>query len=186
MNRFTNSSELAGYSKKVRVNYHEVKQEIGLKNKPSSMVKFASHHKNHPDLKAILSISIGSANSNAIPNPLSNEKPSRILKVESLQLLDFKQGISSLSDDDLQQILYSVLLATFEYGNSHRIHEWLITVNPGFQKDLEKMQLTHNTHSFDEKGRCLIAVRPTELLSKGKQLIDLWTRRFFEGGPILN
>ena len=179
MNRFTNSSELDGYSKKVRVNYHEVKSKFGAKNTQPVLVKFASQHKNHPALKAILSVSIAKEQ-NAV-----GKKP-QVLKIESLQLLDFKQESLTLSDEELQQILYSVLLATFEYGNSQSIQEWIITVNPSFLKDLEKMEVAHNTHSYDEQGRCLIAVRSNEFLSKGKQLINLWTRRFFEGGPLLN
>ena len=174
MNRFTNSSDLDGYSKKVRVNYHEVKSEMGRKNTQTALVKFASQHKSHPDIKAILTVSI------------THKMQTPILKIESLQLLDFKQEISTISNKELQQIIYSVLLATFEYGNNQRIHEWIITASPGFQRDLEKMEVVHNTHSFDDDGRCQIAVRSSEFLSKGKQLINLWTQRFFEGGPVLN
>jgi len=178
MNHLANSPELDGYSKKVRVNFHEVTSDIGTNNLANSVVKFSSEHKKHPGLKAILSMSMGKSN--------RADHRSPVITIESLQLLDYKRGISNLSDQDLEQILYSVLLATFEYGNNHKINEWLIAVNPAFRRQLDKMDVSHNPYSVDDKGRCVIGVNPSEFISKGKQLINLWTRHFFEGGPLLN
>ncbi len=178
MNHLANSSDLDGYSKKVRVNFHKVISDDTANNLKTSVVKFASEHKNHPGLKAILSMSIDTSH--------SSTAGSQVLTIESLQLLDFKKGINNLSDSDLEQILYSVLLATFEYGNSHSIHEWLIPVNPNFRRALDKMEVAHNPYSVDEKGRYVIGVKPKDFIAKGKQLINLWTRHFFEGGPLLN
>ncbi len=176
MNHLLKSTDLDGYSHKVRVNYHVIKPKSGVKSATSSTVKFASQHKSYPGLQAIISVSIDAE---------ANDQPN-ILKIESLQVIDSKEELSGLSDDVLQQILSSILLATFEYGNSHSINEWLIPVKPEFDEDLTEIGLPHNRYSFDDKGRCIIGVRPSEFLSKGKQLIDSWTRRLFESEPLLN
>ncbi len=186
--------DFQGYSDQVRVNYH-VDSIVSDATTTPSKVKFSCCHKSYPSLEVVISLSISALVVPATVSGIELEdfvedlyfrgNQSSILTIESLRLVDPQQHLAQLSDDVLENLLSSILLATFEYGNSRSIREWQIPVNAEFDQELSKVGLNHQCYSFDNNGRRIIGVLPSEFLAKGKQLVDSWTRRMFECQPPL-
>lgn len=177
------------YHQRVRVLYHE-KRPVSKEALKKARVKFISRHKAHPQIEAVLSMSIHHP-SIALPNQqqLTDlemqdkellQKIGLMASIDSIHLIDPNHQVGDVDENSMNSMISSVLLAAYEYCDKRNVNEWQLSVAPFFKLQLNKFGIDYQMYDREVNGKHHIGVDPFQFIHSGKPVIKLWNRRLFD------